>query len=432
MAKKRKIRYDRLIPLAILALLVVYLILSLLIHLLFGGGKDNKKDEKIYTLCNLSAKKTLALVNKEDRQNVAMLKDYNFYGESMNLYYDVYNREMSSEKTLNGQTLALIDMCSGEETKLTMSREVDRGIDIGSLKPGFYAVYTVSEDGVHTRLYFEKSIYSDNIVHSVTRNGKRTTVELIANKKLFDAEGAEESVLDQAYLYLKVTSEDVDLANETEYDVAIVTAPALTTEGVSLVGEEYNGYVEAKELWDVAEKLKQNLEAYDLKVIMLKDEFDQNIMYYGTGGVAYKAYKSGVKNLIYLDMTTDDNYIETVYSSYCSERLARSIYEELVEIGLYEGGELAQSYQETDGDGGPVDEAYEIRETGGKVIGAATYSEYSRQNSSFALNNIHGINTVKIVTSNIWSSASMEKWTQCKDRVAEAITKGYINFLNHQ
>jgi len=146
-----------------------------------------------------------------------------------------------------------------------MSREVDRGIDIGSLKPGFYAVYTVSEDGFHTRLYFEKSIYSDNIVHSVTRNGKRTTVELIANKKLFDAEGAEESVLDQAYLYLKVTSEDVDLANETEYDVAIVTAPALTTEGVSLVGEEYNGYVEAKELWDVAEKLKQNLEAYDLK-----------------------------------------------------------------------------------------------------------------------------------------------------------------------
>ena len=214
--------------------------------------------------------------------------------------------------------------------------------------------------------------------------------------------------------------------------MGIVTAPALTEEGVSLVGEEANGYVEAKELWDVAEKLKQNLEAYDLKVIMLKDDYDQDIQYYGTNGVAYRAYKAGVKNVIYLDMTTDDTYIETIYSSYSSDRLARSIYMELVEIGLYEGDELTRSYKETDGDGGPVDEAYEIRETGGKVLGAATYSEYSRKNASFALNNIHGINTVKIVTSNIRNAENMDKWTQVKDRVAEAITKGYINYLNHQ
>ena len=431
MAKKRKIRYDRLIPLVILALLILYLIVSLLVHLLFGG-KDNKKDDNIYTLCNLSAKKTLALVAKEDRQNALMLKDYNFYGESLNLYFESYNREMSSDKTLDGRTVALIDMCSGEETKIAISREVDSQIDISALKPGFYSVYTVTEDGVYSRLYFEKSIYTDNIVHSVTRNGKRNTVELIANKKLFDAEGAEESVLDRAYLYLKVTSENVDPTTDIEYDVAICTAPALTMEGVSLVGEEYNGYVEAKELWDVAEKLKQNLEAYDLKVLMLKDEYDQNILYYGTGGVAYKAYKANVKYIIYLDMTTDDNYIETVYSSYCSGKLARSIYMELVEIGLYEGDELTQSYKETDGLAGPVDEAYEIRETGGKVLGAGTYSEISQMNASFASNNIHGINTVKIVTSNIWSSASMNKWDEHKDKVAEAITKGYINYLNGQ
>lgn len=434
MAKKRKIRWDRLIPLIILGLLLIYLIFSLLIHLLFGGGgKKTPKDDEIYTLCNLSARKTLQLVEKEDKTNAAMLKDYNFYGESLNLYYETYDREMADSKTLAGQTVALVDMCDGHTLTFDISREVDSQINIGKLTPGFYSVYTVSgeEEKTYTRLYFDRSLYSDNIAYSVTRDDKRVTVELIANKRLFDAPDAEESVLDQPYLYLKVTSEEVDPTTNIEYDVAIVTAPALTDEGVSLVGEEYNGYVEAKELWDVAEQLKRKLEAYDLKVLMGKDEYDQGIMYYDTGGVAYKCYKARVKYLIYLDMTTDDNFVETLYSTYSSDKLARSIYTELVEIGLYKGDELNQSYKETDGLSGPIDYEYEIRETGGKALGAGTYSEWSRVNAPFAANNLFGINTVKIVTSNIRGTESMNTWTSCKDRIADAITKGFMNYLGN-
>ena len=432
MAKKRKIRWDRLIPLVIFGLLLIYLIFSLLIHLIFGGsGKKTPKDDEIYTLCNLSARKTLQLVEKEDKANAAMLKDYNFYGESLNLYYDAYDREMSDSKTLAGQTVALIDMCDGHTLTFDISREVDSQINLGKLTPGFYSVYTVAgtEEKTYTRLYFDRSLYSDTTAYSVTRDGKRLTVELIANKRLFDAPDAEESVLDQPYLYIKVTSEEVDPTTNIEYDIAIVTAPALTEEGVSLVGEEENGYVEAKELWDVAEHLKRKLEAYDLKVLMGKDEYDQGIMYYDTAGVAYRCYKAHVKYLIYLDMTTDDNYVETIYSSYSSDKLARSIYTELVEIGLYEGDELSRSYKETDGLSGPIDYEYEIRETGGRALGAGTYSEYSQKNAPFAANNQYGINTVKIVTSNIRSLASMDKWSACKDKVADAITKGIINYL---
>jgi len=164
---------------------------------------------------------------------------------------------------------------------------------------------------------------------------------------------------------------------------------------------------------------------------MGKDEYDQGIMYYDTGGVAYKCYKARVKYLIYLDMTTDDNFVETLYSTYSSDKLARSIYTELVEIGLYEGDELNQSYKETDGLSGPIDYEYEIRETGGKALGAGTYSEWSRVNAPFAANNLFGINTVKIVTSNIRGDASMSKWTNCKDRIADAITKGFMNYLGN-
>jgi len=433
MAKKRRIRYDRLIPLVILALLLLYLIISLLINLLFGGGRK-KQDDNIYTLCNLSARKTLQLVEKEDRQNVAMLKDYNFYGESLNLYYDVYDREMGTEKTLDGQTIALVDMCSDNVIRFDVTKDVDNQINIAKLTPGFYSVYTVKTEGeseVFTRLYFDRSVYSDNIAYSVTRDNKRIKVELVANKKLFDAADAEESVLDQPYLYLNVTSEDVDpTAANIEYDVAVVTAPALTERGVSLVGEEANGYVEAKELWDVAEQLKAKLEAYDMKVMMGKDAYDEDIIFYDTNGVAHKAYKGNVKYIIYLDMTTDDNYVETLYSSFASDALARSIYMELVEVGLYQGGELSSSYVETDGLAGPVDAEYEIRETGGKPLGAGSYSEWSRVNAPFAANNIHGINTVKIVTANIRNSTAMQNWSRVKDQVADAILRGFMNYLN--
>ena len=80
---------------------------------------------------------------------------------------------------------------------------------------------------------------------------------------------------------------------------------------------------------------------------------------------------------------------------------------------------------------GKFDEEYEIREAGGKVLGAGTYSETSKANESFAANSIYGINTVKIVTNNIKSSGSTDTFKEKKLEIAGAIADGIMEYLTN-
>ena len=104
--------------------------------------------------------------------------------------------------------------------------------------------------------------------------------------------------------------------------ILISTSPALTMTGVSLVGEVVGNFVEAEQVYELALKIKADLEAKGLKVLLLKDEFGQDIQYYGKGGTLEKAYKSGAKYMIHLDM---DYYGNTgiMYANRSSGRLAK-------------------------------------------------------------------------------------------------------------
>ncbi|MBQ1757262.1 MAG: hypothetical protein IIZ98_02900, partial [Erysipelotrichaceae bacterium] len=73
----------------------------------------------------------------------------------------------------------------------------------------------------------------------------------------------------------------------------------------------------------------------------------------------------------------------------------------------------------------------EIRELGGIVTGAGQYSETSEMNASFASKNIYGVNTVKIVTTNIWDSSSVSRWNERKEAIANAIIEGLEAYLNN-
>ncbi len=439
MAKKstgipwNKIAWKRVIPLAVLLLLIIYLILSLFISAISPKKPDNKGNS--FTLCSLNAKQTKQAIENEDRANPVAVVDYNFYGESLNLYYASYDRNMETSQTMDGQKVALIDMCSDKKYEFDISKYVDSQITLGQLQPGFYSVYVVKGE-TYSRVYMGRNLTSNNTITTVTRNNERMKVELIANKKLFDEENATESVLDQPYLYIKVTKVETsaEAVENTDYDIVVFSAPALTETGVSTVGEADNGIVEADELFAVAQEIVQQLTDKGLRVKLLKDQADVSTMYYGNGGIANQAYNSKAKYMIYLDMTNLDYEIRTLHTAYSDDRFAAPIFAKLKGIGLY-----TEDYQNDYADRGTgdnealgvFDTEYEIRELGGIVLGAGTYSTSSAVNASFAAKSVYGINTLKICTTNIWSASSVATWNEKKASVATAVVDGVMEYLSN-
>ena len=95
--------------------------------------------------------------------------------------------------------------------------------------------------------------------------------------------------------------------------------------GISLVGEQVGDFIEAQQVYELALKVKSELEAKGLRVLILKDEYGQDIQFYGKGGTLEKAYKSGAKYMIHLDM---DFYGKTgiMYANRSSGRMAKAIF----------------------------------------------------------------------------------------------------------
>ena len=418
----RKIAWKRVIPAGILLILAVYFVISLIVSLFTGG-----KNTDIYTICSLNGKQTLKAVGAEDRENVILVKDYNFYGENLNIYSSAYDRNSLDEISFTGDSYVLADLCSSKTYEFEISAAVDGQIDLAKLEAGFYAVYLKQGETV-SRVYLDRTILNNNIIHTVTHGSIRKKIEVIANRKQFDSVDAKQSVLDQPFVYIKVTEEPVSAETAvTDYDIVISLAPSLTMDHVSLVGEQANGITEASELWNVAIELRDKLQEKGYKVMVLKDSYNAAYTaggaFYGIGGTLDKAYGSGAKYFIFLDMGVWGGETGVWHSGFAEGAMAASIFEELQNIGLLKEGQVNPSSLDTTATGS-YDEDYEIREAGGKVLGAGTYSEASQSNASFAADNIKGIETVKIVTTNITDSSSVSLWNEKKSQVADAIIRG--------
>ena len=200
--KKLRIKWKTAVPALICLILFVYLCVSLLVGLFTASGKDID----IYKIGNLSGKKTLEVVNREDRQNPVLVKDYNFYGESLNLYFDTYSQTIKNSETLNGKDVVLKDLLNDKNVIKfeKMTAKIDNQIRLENIPDGFYALY-LQEGDTTSRLYYNSVISYDNIIYTVRRNGNSKKVELIGDKTLFDSD-KNKDVLDNNYLYLKVTT----------------------------------------------------------------------------------------------------------------------------------------------------------------------------------------------------------------------------------
>lgn len=425
MKKKYKIKWKNVILAALCLILFLYLIISLLISLFSGSNKD----VDIYKIADFSGNKTLQIINSEDRSNSIEVKDYSFYGESLDLYFSNYSLSMPKNDTLNGKTVVLKDLIDDKNiiTFENLTNEIDNQIKLDELKDGFYSIYLQNGE-VLSRLFYSSVLSYDNVFYTVRRDGQIKKIELIADKSLFDYQKKKETVnvLDNNYLYLKVSTVAAD--QSSQYDIAISTAPALVYEGVSLTGVEDNGIVESEQLYQLALDIKAQLESKGLKVLLIKDTHDQDIAFYGNGGVLNKAYSSKAKLFIHLDM---DEYGDkaVLYSSKSSSKLASAIFNGLLnDCNIYENDQylLASSLTED----GNNDAQFEIREAGGKLLAAATYSENSQNNKSFAYDNRYGMNAVDVILTNINEADDVANFLNNKDKIVTSIVSGICSYLN--
>ena len=425
MKKKYKIKWKNVILAALCLILFLYLIISLLISLFSGSNKD----VDIYKIADFSGNKTLQIINSEDRSNSIEVKDHGFYGESLDLYFSNYSLSMPKNDTLNGKTVVLKDLIDDKNiiTFENLTNEIDNQIKLDELKDGFYSIYLQNGE-VLSRLFYSSVLSYDNVFYTVRRDGQIKKIELIADKSLFDYQKKKETVnvLDNNYLYLKVSTVAAD--QSSQYDIAISTAPALVYEGVSLTGVEDNGIVESEQLYQLALDIKAQLESKGLKVLLIKDTHDQDIAFYGNGGVLNKAYSSKAKLFIHLDM---DEYGDkaVLYSSKSSSQLASAIFTGLMnDCNIYENDQylLASSLTED----GNNDAQFEIREAGGKLLAAATYSENSQNNKSFAYDNRYGMNAVDVILTNINEADDVANFLNNKDKIVTSIVSGICSYLN--
>ena len=345
-----------------------------------------------FPVCELSQKKIVNRFNVPFQEEV-LLKDYFFYGETLNLKEDIYS--IFSADEITGKTAILRNVCQdNNDSVYIMEKKIDRQIALENLDDGFYEVF-LQDNLINYRAYFDEVL--NETFYTIRRNGEVKEIELIANKNLFD-DIKNIDILNKNYLFIKVTTKE---PLEAFYDVVINPAYLDTDNDWSLDYSAHTSIIKAAEaIYDLAVSLKIELESYGLKVLLTRDNGEE-ILTYGELGRLKRGYYAHGKYFIDLRFNSSSNSAtdgyEIIYSSWTSVSMASIISEQLrmntnlkpLESGRYSG---ISNYGLSNG--------YEanlfIRENGGKALGAATYSSYSAENASFALDNRFGMQAISI------------------------------------
>lgn len=425
--RKRRIRWKVVTPLLVLLFLIIYIGISYTIDYF-------TTDEEPFVICEFNENETKDLLSKKF-VDTYLLKDYLFYGETLNIFEENYNPEVP-DKTI-GKTVILKNICTGEEYPFVLEQYADRKIAVEELSVGYYEVY-IQENLMKKRVVWDSFVKDST--RSVVRNGKQKKVTLYANKDEMKENGIE---MDKNYLFIEVKNVTPD---EEEIDVLIDPSGYTRDFSNALdVGGKYNGMIEGDETYIAAQKLKKELESYGLRVEIARKNDKHVINTYGEKGRLSKAYEKNAKYYIRLTLGSS-NYesvsgAEIFYSSYSSSTLANSILYELKKETkitasmVYASGEseagLVRSRRVKGKDGRTIyDNNMYLREVGGKVTSAGLYSDTSEQNKKFATDNLHGIQGVVISYGYLSNKDDAALWREDSDKMikvsADAITK-YLN-----
>ncbi|TFG81612.1 MAG: N-acetylmuramoyl-L-alanine amidase [Erysipelotrichales bacterium] len=423
--RRLKVRWRIVAPLLLLAALLLYSLIT------FFWPKHIVEPIIPFTICDFSASKTQSVLNGKSYTDTLPMEDYLLYGETLNLFQSNY--QIDAKDSLVGKTLKLVNVCDKTELVYLLEGKADGMIPMENLSPGFYEVFVVQDLISKRMISTEKVSASFNTIRRVEGIGK--TVDLVADARLVNTAGDQPALMDQNYVFLRVREEMVDNKIADIY----IDAGHNTHSGNGIeTGRNVNGLIEAEETYKMSLLLKAEFEKYGLSVVLARDNEEDVIDQYGINGRLHKAYKSQAKYYIEVQLNGSTNASirgeQIFYSSFATNRLATTVFKAMMEVPGFVATSN-QSYGNIKGvnactrDGG-LDARPIIRESGGRILSAGTYSELSREgNASFAAEAILGMQTLTIEYGFLTNAADAAFWKNNKELLAQKTVEGFVKHL---
>jgi N-acetylmuramoyl-L-alanine amidase len=418
--RKRRIRWRVLGPLLVLLALIGY-ILYILINPRIVPVVQPKTAVCDYN--RTQAQNTLKTLTYTDTLTI---DEHLYYGETLNLYEDPF--VLGTTDPLVGKTLILRNVCSGEELIFLLESYIDRQIPLDTLPEGFYELF-VLENLTKKRLVAPTTLY-DEFFTLRRHNGQGMDIDLMADLELIESPYENRPIFDQPYLFLRVMKADVPALI---YDVVIDPSQNQRSDDEGYVKGDFN---EALALHASAELLKEKLEAYGLRVLILRDA-DEILNRYGQGGRMDVAYTTRAKYYIALDLNVSTSLVDkgarVIYSYYTTNRFATAVLDgalltdDLTIYGIGSPGNKPGVVR------GKVIDFFDVngdvRESGGKILGAGQYSDDAKLNEGFAAQNRFGLQAVLLDLGFITNPADYAIYTTQQDLLMENIAKGFADYL---
>ena len=425
--RRRRLNWRVIIPSFILVLLVGYILFNLLFP------KDLLIDTPSFVVCDYSYTKTQSILNELQYEEKIELKDYLFYGETLNIFNATY--DINQADYFIGKTIKLRNICDSSEWVYMLGKNVDEQIPLENLPDGFYEIFVV-DSLKEKRLVTSGELYDE--FYTVRRNGLSKKIDLVADKDLLKEKDDSLPIMEDNYFFLNISTQSDEQDNPEIYDVYLDAAHNTISYNYVDKGRTVNNLVEADELYKVAVAVKGKLEAKGLRVLLSRENEDTVINQYGIEGRLNRAYKAQVKHYIELNLnfTTNEDTrgSRVIYSSYSSNRFATALFKSyistpgLVPYGRQTSTNIAgvlSSSRTNNLDSYPV-----IREAGGRILSAGTISELAiEQNSEFNSNERKGIQSVSLELFFISNPLDVNVYQSDFDTIVNNIANGYLKYL---
>lgn len=425
--RRRKLKWRVIIPSFILIVLSGYILFNLLFP------KELLIDTPSFVICDYSYTKTQSVLNELVYEDKIELKDYLFYGETLNIYNNIY--DINQADYFIGKTIKLRNICDNSEWVYMLGKNADEQIPLENLPNGFYELFVV-DSLKEKRLITSSELYDE--FYTVRRNGLNKKIDLISDKDLLKDKEDSLPIMDENYFFIQVTDQTLENDNSEVYDVYLDAAH--NTESYNFVdkGRTVNNLVEANELYRITLAVKEKLEEKGLKVLLARENEDSVINQYGIDGRLYKAYQANVKHYIEfnLNFTTNEETrgSRIIYSSYSSNKFATALFKSFISTpGLVPYGRqtstniagVVASSRYNNLDSYPV-----IREAGGRILSAGTISDLAiEQNSEFNKDERKGIQSVSLEVFFISSPLDVNVYQNKFDQMVNNIVNGYLKYL---
>lgn len=394
----------------------------------FALKYERKERVNLYGICGVNDKQTRELLDESVSEQTLEIRDYLFYGETLNLYQQPYS--LTERDPMIGKTIILKDLCSQDDFMYILEGTVDGQIPLEDLEPGFYMVSLLQD----TRSY---QLYSNNPIeetfYTVSRFGTHHKITLRADQTMFNNPEDTENYLQRAYLYIEVTEET---APSSIVDIVLDPGHFSYDNGSYLeVGNRVKERTEAEETYRFAVVLKEKLEALGLRVLITRSSNTDIVNSYGLEGRLHKGYQAQAKYYLDIQMMSAANPstrgTQVIYSSYSSNRLASTVYNSLIEdtslitTGNGKNPGILASGRLNDYDGRMM-----IRESGGRILAAGTFSEKAEsENGSFAKDSRFGMQALTLEYAYLSNSEDMAVWDSEMELIAEKTAEGFARYL---